>query len=507
MGTPLRDRQISSLKTMFNFNEVPKKGTQEPAWKVLVYDRFGQDIISPLLKVGELRDYGITLHLLLHSDRDPIPDVPAIYFVMPTKENVQRICRDCKEELYDSFYLNFISAVPRGRLEELAASVLESNTQMFISKIFDQYLNFVSLENDLFTLRIQDKEAISYYALNNPEVQDNAIEASINEIVDSLFSVLVTQGIVPVIRSPRGNAAEMVAQKLDSRIRDHLKNSRNNPFAESMSGSVSFRRTLLVVLDRNMDIPTSLHHTWTYQALVHDLLDLNLNRVVVKPPPDESGMPRKPKNYDLDNDDYFWKEQRGQPFPTVASEVENELNAYKKKAEELTKLSGVMGLESAEAEVDMDASESTKLLTSAVGSLPELTAKKKIIDKHTTIASSLLDCIKDRQLDSFFDMEERLMNKATLEKPVLQMLQDPLAGTAEDKLRLYIMYYLLNDDLNPTEMEECETALANANADLTALAYLKKMRAFHKMTTLPQSMVASGGSGGSSSVFSSVTKK
>lgn len=90
--------------------------------QVLIFDRFGQDIISPLLSVKELRDMGITLHLwetntlieqtdktndcwsitlsfcvcvfsLLHSDRDPIPDVPAIYFVMPTEENIDRICQ------------------------------------------------------------------------------------------------------------------------------------------------------------------------------------------------------------------------------------------------------------------------------------------------------------------------------------------------------------------------------------------------------------------------------
>lgn len=76
---------------MLNFNAPPLKNTAvEPVWKVtgqtsgqilsitmspgfilsrawcpqvLVYDRFGQDIISPLLSVKELRDMGITLHL------------------------------------------------------------------------------------------------------------------------------------------------------------------------------------------------------------------------------------------------------------------------------------------------------------------------------------------------------------------------------------------------------------------------------------------------------------
>ena len=30
---------------------------------------------------------------LLHSDRDAIPEVPAIYFVLPNEENVKRICQ------------------------------------------------------------------------------------------------------------------------------------------------------------------------------------------------------------------------------------------------------------------------------------------------------------------------------------------------------------------------------------------------------------------------------
>jgi hypothetical protein len=61
--------------------------------------------------------------------------------------------------------------------------------------------------------------------------QDTEIITSIDEIVDSLFSVLVTMGVVPIIRSPRNNAAEMVAQKLDQKLRDHLKVSLYSPDA------------------------------------------------------------------------------------------------------------------------------------------------------------------------------------------------------------------------------------------------------------------------------------
>ncbi len=40
-----------------------------------------QDILAPLLHVNELRRHGVTLHMLLDADRQPIPDVPAVYFV------------------------------------------------------------------------------------------------------------------------------------------------------------------------------------------------------------------------------------------------------------------------------------------------------------------------------------------------------------------------------------------------------------------------------------------
>jgi hypothetical protein len=37
-----------------------------------------------------------------------------------------------------------------------------------------------------------------------------------------------------------------------------------------------------VILDRNVDLIPMLAHSWTYQALVHDVLDMKLNRVTVE---------------------------------------------------------------------------------------------------------------------------------------------------------------------------------------------------------------------------------
>lgn len=39
----------------------------------------------------ELRKHGVTLHMLLDTERQPIPDVPAVYYVQPSEAAVARI--------------------------------------------------------------------------------------------------------------------------------------------------------------------------------------------------------------------------------------------------------------------------------------------------------------------------------------------------------------------------------------------------------------------------------
>lgn len=49
---------------MLNLNlPISNSVAHEPVWKLFVYDRCGQDIVSPLLNIKELRDFGVTLHM------------------------------------------------------------------------------------------------------------------------------------------------------------------------------------------------------------------------------------------------------------------------------------------------------------------------------------------------------------------------------------------------------------------------------------------------------------
>ena len=417
-----------------------------------------------------------------------------------------RICQDFRNQLYDHYYLNFISPVSRQKLEDLATAALQANCSHNVTKVYDQYLNFISLEDDMFILKQQEKELISYYAINRSDVKDTDMELVIDNIVDSLFSVFVTLGVVPIIRSPKGNAAEMVAEKLDRKIRDNLKDARNSLFSGGdlfgTSVALTFHRPLLVILDRNMDMATPLHHTWTYQALVHDVLDLKLNQVRIDESEKSSPLSAKAKKsnlkiYDLNPSDKFWEQNKGNPFPQVAEAVQEELEAYRSSEEEVKRLKSEMGLDGNVADEAISfLSDNTTKLTTAVSSLPELLEKKRLIDLHTTIATAILDHIKSRKLDIYFEIEEKIMSKAVLDKSPLELIIDPNAGLMTDKLRLFLIQYMCgNPQLSETELNQFVNELQGVGCDLNSYNYIKRWKKFSKLSLSDSQYVFHSGGG------------
>jgi sec1 family domain-containing protein 1 len=133
-----------------------------------------------------------------------------LYLVEPTAVNIQLICSDLARGLYTPAYVNFLSSVPRPLLEDFAAQIASTNTTESISQIYDQYLNFIVAEPDLFSLGM-GREA--YWTLNSAKPTDADVDSTIDRIVSGLFSVSVTMGSIPIIRCPQGGAAQDIASR------------------------------------------------------------------------------------------------------------------------------------------------------------------------------------------------------------------------------------------------------------------------------------------------------
>jgi hypothetical protein len=141
-------------------------------YKVLILDKFCKDILAPLLRVNDLRKQGITLHLALEAERQPIPDVPAVYFLQPTPGNIERLVQDAQAGLYDAMHINFVSSAPGRYIEQLAAGAVKAGAVSRVTRLFDQYLSFVALEPSLFSLNLP----ACYLDLNDPSAKDSQIE-------------------------------------------------------------------------------------------------------------------------------------------------------------------------------------------------------------------------------------------------------------------------------------------------------------------------------------------
>ena len=450
---------------MLNLNQpVNSTGTaNEEVYKILIYDKYCQNMLSPLIHVKDLRKHGVTLYFLIDKDRKPVHDVPAVYFVQPNQSNIQRIVNDASHSLYDSFHLNFSSSIPRPLLEDLASGMLNSDSINRISKVHDQHLEFVTLEENLFSLA----QKSSYVQLNDPSAGDREIEEIIEKIVSGLFCVLATLAVVPIIRCPRGGPAEMVASALDQRMRDHLL-SKNNLFSEGGNFASSFQRPILCIFDRTFELSVGIQHDFRYRPLVHDVLGLKLNRLSV--PGEKGGM----RSYELDSFDPFWVANGSLEFPEVAIEIETQLNKYKKDVDEVNRRTGG----NAEEFDGQDLIGNTKHLMNAVNSLPELTERKQVIDKHTNIATVLLGEIKERSLDSYAKKEYDMMVRGGIDRnELLSVLKGK--GTKMDKLRFAIMFLISTESIPQSEVEMVEAALRESEVDTSAFQYVKKIKSLN----------------------------
>ncbi|XP_038901550.1 SEC1 family transport protein SLY1-like [Benincasa hispida] len=467
MALNLRQKQTECIIRMLNLNQPlnsTSTGNEEEVYKILIFDRFCQNILSPLIHVKDLRKHGITLYFLIDKDRKPVHDVPAVYFVQPSKINIDRIVADASRFLYDSFYLNFSSSIPRPLLEDLASGTLNSDSVQRIAKVHDQYLEFVTLEDNLFSLA----QKSLYVQMNDPSAGDREIEEIIERIVSGLFSVLATLAVVPVIRCQRGGPAEMVASALDQRLRDHLL-SKNNLFTEGGGFASSFQRPILCLFDRNFELSVGIQHDFRYRPLVHDVLGLKLNRLSVQG--EKGGM----KSYELDSSDPFWVANGSLEFPEVAVEIETQLNKYKRDVDEVNRRTG--GTDGAEFD-GTDLIGNTKHLMNAVNSLPELTERKQVIDKHTNIATVLLGEIKERSLDSYAKKENDMMARGGIDRnELLSVLKGK--GTKMDKLRFAVIYLISSETLNQSEVEAVEVALRESEVDTSAFQYVKKIKSLN----------------------------
>jgi hypothetical protein len=388
----------SSLFQMFNLNMPPDayhSACQQNAslvWKVLIMDTQANKVIAPIIHLTDLHMHNIVLHLPLKSKREVLRSVTILYLIDPTDENIKLIIQDCKQGLYDQFQLNFLRPPSNQTLSALAQGLAESQSLGKVLKIFEQHLNYMVLEPELFTLN-----GPSFLELNSPGVSDLQVEEKLQNVASSLFCVMKTCKMWPIIKAGPG-MSEVVAEKLA-----------NLCWSQSEETSV-INRPLLLILDRTTDFSVMLHHPWTYQALLFDVFENEANKIKL---PDGSVR-------ELDkNRDKFFNEQGFIEFDLVLQNIDKQFNEWREKYDRIG-----------------------QNLLSVMENVEELTENKNAIDLHMMLASELVKSVKSRHLDVFNGLEEKLIKGIDTDLKEIFNKESSAVEFQNDLLRLKIIAYL-----------------------------------------------------------------
>ena len=407
------------------------------------------------------------MHTVINSRRLPLPDVPVIYFVEPTVENIRVIIDDLAADKYDKFYINFTFSINRELLEDFAKKVSLTGKASKIKQVYDQYLDFIVTEPNLFLLDVPRV----FSTFNNPATKEDDIHSLAGKIADGILSTIIATASVPIIRCPRNGAAELVATQLDLKLRDYLSNTRN------LINQLVQQRPVLVILDRSIDLSAMLSHSWIYQCMVSDVFELKRNTIrLVKFADDKETV----KNYDIDPKDFFWSKNSALPFPDVVENADIELNAYKKDAQDLTNKTGITSF----SDIDPNSTD-TLHIQQAVDALPELTARKATLDMHMDVLATLLKELEAKSLDKFFEIEQNCHDPKIQNQFLELMNTGAKRDNSTDKLRTFLIL-VLTLDLPDSFVANVQLILKEKypTIDLAALEYVKGLKQRMKLSNI-----------------------
>uniref|UniRef100_A0A665U1F4 Vacuolar protein sorting-associated protein 45 n=1 Tax=Echeneis naucrates TaxID=173247 RepID=A0A665U1F4_ECHNA len=190
-----------------------------------------------------------------------------------------------------------------------------------------------------------------------------------------------------------------------------------------------FRKTevppLLLILDRSDDAITPLLNQWTYQAMVHELLGLNNNRIDLSRVP---GISKDLREVVLSaENDEFYANNLYLNFGEIGTNIKNLMEDFQKK-----KPKGQQKLESIS---DMKA---------FVDNYPQFKKMSGTVSKHVTVVGELSRLVSERQLMEVSEVEQELAcqnDHSNAQQSVRRLLHNPRLSEL-DAVRLVMLYAL-----------------------------------------------------------------
>ncbi|XP_074113197.1 vacuolar protein sorting 45 [Cotesia typhae] len=373
-----------------------------PGMKVLLMDKQTISIVSLVYSHSEILMKEVYLFDKIDAQvrGEELRHLKCIVFIRPTKENVALLCNELRNPKYGIYYIYFSNIIPKADIKLLA----ESDEQEVVREVQEYYADYLAINPHLFSIGINScAEGLTWNPVN------------LHRSCEGIISVLLSIRKCPYIRYQ--SSSEM-AKRLSEKIREVLIKESN---------SFKFRQEsdpLLLILDRRDDPVTPLLNQWTYQAMVHELLGINNNRVDLS---HIQGISKELQEVVLSAEhDEFYAEAMYLNFGEIGQTIKELMEEFQRKAKKHQKV------------------ESIADMKNFVEAYPLFKKMSGTVSKHVTVVGELSNLVGNHNLLEVSETEQELCcqneHSNQLHK-IKKLLNNPKVRDI-DATRLVMLYAL-----------------------------------------------------------------
>lgn len=399
--------------------------------KVLILDSSTVSFVSVVYSQSELLKKEVFLVELVDSismSKESMSHLKAVYFLRPTSENIQHMRRQLAKPRFGEYHLFFSNILKDTQLHMLA----DSDEHEVVQQLQEFYADFVALDPYHFTLNMATNHMYMLPAVVDP----SGLQHFCDRVVDGISAVFLALKRRPIIRYSR-----------TSDIAKRIAHEASKLMYQQESGLFDFRRTeispLLLIIDRRDDPVTPLLNQWTYQAMVHELIGIQDNKVNLK---NVGKLPKDQQEVVLSSEqDAFFKANMYENFGDIGMNIKKMVDDFQQVAKSNQNI------------------QTIEDMAKFVDNYPEYRKMQGNVSKHVTLVTEMSKIVEERKLMLVSQTEQELAcnggQGAAFEAVTNLLNNDNISDV--DRLRLVMLYALRYEKESPVQLMQLFNKLAS----------------------------------------------
>eukprot|EP00928_Gymnodinium_smaydae_P023726 TRINITY_DN19465_c0_g3_i1.p1 TRINITY_DN19465_c0_g3~~TRINITY_DN19465_c0_g3_i1.p1 ORF type:complete len:566 (+),score=123.06 TRINITY_DN19465_c0_g3_i1:79-1776(+) len=381
--------------------------------KVMILDSETIGIISMVFSQSDILQHEVFLvERIDQENEEQMRHLNAICFLRPTTQNFLFLSKILKSPNYNEYHVFFTNVVPHMRLEQLAFC----DEFEVVHQVHEFFADVYAINHDLFSLNQP-----STIRLIEDQCRWTSYEESVfDRTVEGLLAACLNLRMLPAIRyTASSELTQKLAHRLQTRITEEF-----SLFDLVDRGRKGEACPVLLLVDRRNDPVTPLLNQWTYQAMLHELLGMENNRIDMSKVP---GIRPELKEIVMSTtQDQFFEENILANFGDLGIGIKKYVEDYQKQTKNTAKI------------------ESIEEMQRFVDEYPEFRRMSGNVSKHVAVVHELSRIVQENGLMDASALEQEIACSENRQDH-LKQVTDLLRGTSVtnmERLRLVLLYAL-----------------------------------------------------------------